>query len=103
MPPAASRPDDQPLAVLFACGLNSVRSPIAAALFGQIFGRSIYVGSAGGITGQPAIQLAGTRIQPPFTGAVQFLWQIVYIEPPDASGVLQHIVTLVIGAENGIQ
>jgi protein-tyrosine-phosphatase len=33
--------------VLFACGLNSVRSPIAAGLFGQIFGRSIYVGSAG--------------------------------------------------------
>jgi protein-tyrosine-phosphatase len=43
MPPQ-SRP---PLAVLFACGLNSVRSPIAAALFGQIFGRGIYVGSAG--------------------------------------------------------
>jgi len=36
-----------PLAVLFACGLNSVRSPIAAALFGQIFGRGVYVGSAG--------------------------------------------------------
>jgi protein-tyrosine-phosphatase len=35
------------LAVLFACGLNSVRSPIAAGLFAQIFGRSIYVGSAG--------------------------------------------------------
>src|ERR1700756_1385042 len=43
MPPQ-SRP---PLAVLFACGLNSVRSPIAAALFGQIFGRAVYVGSAG--------------------------------------------------------
>jgi protein-tyrosine-phosphatase len=37
----------RPLAVLFACGLNSVRSPMAAALFGQIFGRAIYVGSAG--------------------------------------------------------
>jgi len=33
--------------VLFACGFNAVRSPIAAALFSQIFGRSIYVGSAG--------------------------------------------------------
>ena len=33
--------------MLFACGLNSVRSPIAASLFAQIFGRSIYVGSAG--------------------------------------------------------
>jgi len=43
MPPLA-RP---PLAVLFACGLNSVRSPIAAALFQQIFGRAVYVGSAG--------------------------------------------------------
>ncbi len=43
MPPAA-RP---PLAVLFACGRNAVRSPIAAALFMQIFGRAIRVGSAG--------------------------------------------------------
>jgi protein-tyrosine-phosphatase len=40
-------PTTRPLAVLFACGLNSVRSPIAAGLFAQIFGRSIYVGSAG--------------------------------------------------------
>src|ERR1700758_2037762 len=37
----------QPLAILFACGLNSVRSPIAAGLFSRLFGRSIYVGSAG--------------------------------------------------------
>ncbi len=43
MPPPASRP----LAILFACGLNAVRSPIAAALFSQLFGRAIYVGSAG--------------------------------------------------------
>jgi protein-tyrosine-phosphatase len=43
MPPAA-RP---PLAVLFACSRNAVRSPIAAALFAQIFGRAVYVGSAG--------------------------------------------------------
>jgi protein-tyrosine-phosphatase len=42
--PTLTRP---PLAVLFACGLNAVRSPIAAALFGQIFGRAVYVGSAG--------------------------------------------------------
>jgi protein-tyrosine-phosphatase len=33
--------------VLFACGFNSVRSPMAAALFRQITGRSVYVGSAG--------------------------------------------------------
>src|SRR6476619_5576572 len=36
----------RPQAVLFACGLNSVRSPMAAALFKHYFGRS-YVGSAG--------------------------------------------------------
>jgi protein-tyrosine-phosphatase len=40
-------PATRPLAVLFACGLNSVRSPIAAGLFAQMFGRGIYVGSAG--------------------------------------------------------
>ncbi len=43
MPPAA-RP---PLAVLFACSRNAVRSPIAAALFAQMFGRAVYVVSAG--------------------------------------------------------
>jgi len=42
--PLAATP---PLAVLFACSRNAVRSPMAAALFGQIFGRAIYVGSAG--------------------------------------------------------
>jgi protein-tyrosine-phosphatase len=42
----------QPLAVLFACGLNSVRSPIAAGLLSQRFGRAIYVGSAGVRSGE---------------------------------------------------
>ena len=46
------QPATRPLAVLFACGLNSVRSPIAAALFAQIFGRAIYVGSAGARKGE---------------------------------------------------
>jgi protein-tyrosine-phosphatase len=32
---------------LFACGMNAVRSPMAAGLFGQLFGKSIYVASAG--------------------------------------------------------
>jgi protein-tyrosine-phosphatase len=32
--------------VLFACGMNAVRSPMAAALFKHFFGRT-YVGSAG--------------------------------------------------------
>ncbi len=49
MPPAV-RP---PLAVLFACSRNAVRSPMAAALFGQIFGRAVYVVSAGVRKGEP--------------------------------------------------
>lgn len=36
-----------PQAVLFLCGWNAVRSPMAAALCRQMFGHSIYVGSAG--------------------------------------------------------
>jgi protein-tyrosine-phosphatase len=42
-PPSAT----QPQAVLFACGLNTVRSPMAAALFKHLFGHAAYVGSAG--------------------------------------------------------
>jgi protein-tyrosine-phosphatase len=42
-PPRVARPQ----AVLFACGLNAVRSPMAAGLLQQMFGRAIYVGSAG--------------------------------------------------------
>jgi protein-tyrosine-phosphatase len=37
----------KPQAVLFACGLNAVRSPMAAALLKQMLGGSLYVGSAG--------------------------------------------------------
>src|SRR5689334_16337305 len=37
----------RPQSVLFACGLNSVRSPMAAALFKHLFGHLAYVGSAG--------------------------------------------------------
>src|SRR5579862_3937506 len=37
----------RPQAVLFACGLNAVRSPMAAALFRHMLGRSAYVASAG--------------------------------------------------------
>jgi protein-tyrosine-phosphatase len=43
---AEERPS-RPQAVLFACGLNAVRSPMAAGLVQQMFGRAIYVGSAG--------------------------------------------------------
>ena len=42
-----SPPLRRPQAVLFACGLNSVRSPMAAALLKQMFGTSLYIGSAG--------------------------------------------------------
>jgi protein-tyrosine-phosphatase len=42
-PPRSAKPQ----AVLFACGLNSVRSPMAAALFAWIVGRGTYVASAG--------------------------------------------------------
>ncbi len=44
---AAAERTSRPQAVLFACGLNSVRSPMAAGLFRELFGKSIYVGSAG--------------------------------------------------------
>jgi len=40
-------PASRPQAVLFACGMNSVRSPMAAALLKQMLGTSLYVGSAG--------------------------------------------------------
>jgi protein-tyrosine-phosphatase len=43
-PPA---PPLRPQAVLFACGMNTVRSPMAAALLRQMLGDSLYVGSAG--------------------------------------------------------
>ena len=42
----ASPRSARPQAVLFACGMNSVRSPMAAGLFKHFVGRT-YVGSAG--------------------------------------------------------
>jgi protein-tyrosine-phosphatase len=53
MPDPATRSPAQPLAVLFACGLNAIRSPMAAAMLRQMFGSSIYVGSAGVRKGEP--------------------------------------------------
>jgi protein-tyrosine-phosphatase len=47
MAPPQSSASAHPLAVLFACGQNAIRSPMAQALFSQIFGRAVYVGSAG--------------------------------------------------------
>ena len=43
-PPARAR---NPQAVLFACGLNSVRSPMAASLLQRMFPHALYVKSAG--------------------------------------------------------
>jgi protein-tyrosine-phosphatase len=42
-----SERSSRPQAVLFACNLNAVRSPMAAGLARQMFGNTIYVGSAG--------------------------------------------------------
>ena len=39
--------EELPGAVLFACTLNAVRSPIAAALMRHLFGKFVYVRSAG--------------------------------------------------------
>jgi protein-tyrosine-phosphatase len=46
-------PPPRPQAVLFACGLNTVRSPMAAALLKQMLAGSLYVGSAGVRKGEP--------------------------------------------------
>jgi protein-tyrosine-phosphatase len=43
----------KPQAVLFACGWNSVRSPMAAALFRHLVGRGTYVESVGVRQGDP--------------------------------------------------
>ena len=51
MPAQARRA--HPQAVLFACGMNAVRSPMAAALFQQMFGKEIYVASCGAMKGEP--------------------------------------------------
>jgi protein-tyrosine-phosphatase len=44
--PEGARPT-KPQAVLFACGFNSVRSPMAAGLFKRLMGGALYVASAG--------------------------------------------------------
>jgi protein-tyrosine-phosphatase len=42
-----------PGAVLFACGQNAIRSPMAAAILRHLMGRRLYVTSAGVHTGEP--------------------------------------------------
>lgn len=43
----------QPTAVIFICTLNSIRSPIAAAIMHSLLGHKIYVASAGIRAGDP--------------------------------------------------
>ena len=47
------RPRELPGAVLFACTMNSVRSPMAAAILRHLAGRRVYVESAGVRAGGP--------------------------------------------------
>lgn len=48
VPPASAPVSTRaPQAVLFVCGMNAVRSPMASALARHYFGRSVYVTSAG--------------------------------------------------------
>jgi protein-tyrosine-phosphatase len=42
-----------PGAVLFACSMNAVRSPMAAAILAHLAGRRVYVASAGVRAGEP--------------------------------------------------
>lgn len=51
-PPAAPR-RDVPSAILFACTMNAVRSPMAAAIMRHLAGRGVYVESAGVRAGEP--------------------------------------------------
>ena len=44
---------EPPSAVLFACTLNAVRSPMAAAILRHLAGRRVYVQSAGVRAGEP--------------------------------------------------
>jgi len=44
--------EELPGAVLFACSLNSLRSPMAAAIMRHLFGKFVYVESAGARVGE---------------------------------------------------
>ncbi|MGA7329384.1 MAG: arsenate reductase ArsC [Rhodomicrobium sp.] len=47
------RSTDQPQSVLFACNMNAIRSPMAAAIMRYLAGERIYVRSAGVRPGEP--------------------------------------------------
>ncbi|WP_289032856.1 arsenate reductase ArsC [uncultured Roseibium sp.] len=48
-----AEPGMRPTAVLFACGMNAVRSPMAATIARHLFPNQIYVRSAGVRQGEP--------------------------------------------------
>jgi protein-tyrosine-phosphatase len=47
-----SKEDRRPEAVLFACSFNAVRSPMAAAIARNLFGKTIFIDSAGARRGE---------------------------------------------------
>ena len=56
LPGPLARPRrERPQSVLFMCGQNVVRSPMAAVLAHHLFGRSLYVGSAGVMIANPHV------------------------------------------------
>ncbi len=50
--PLGPNGEELPGAVLFACTLNSVRSPMAASIMRHLFGRIVYVDSVGARAGE---------------------------------------------------
>jgi len=56
--PARTGPGELPQAVLFACTMNAIRSPMAAAILKHLAGRRVYVASAGVRAGAPDPMLA---------------------------------------------
>lgn len=50
---AAAAQGEAPGAVLFACTMNAIRSPMAAAILRHLAGRRVYVASAGVRAGEP--------------------------------------------------
>jgi protein-tyrosine-phosphatase len=47
--------EELPGAVLFACTLNAVRSPMAAALMRHLYGKFVYIDSVGARPGEPDV------------------------------------------------
>ncbi|MDB5650730.1 MAG: Protein-tyrosine phosphatase, low molecular weight [Hyphomicrobiales bacterium] len=52
-PGTMHEPGKRPQSILFACSMNTVRSPMAEAMAKHLFGREIYIQSAGVRSGEP--------------------------------------------------